>query len=71
MCEHAASLLAVALHILCAASATYSEGWSFMTSLYAWFTTFTTIGFGDYETMFPLRHFKESWIKGKSPAQMA
>lgn len=44
----AASLLAVALHILCAASATYSEGWSFMTSLYAWFTTFTTIGFGDY-----------------------
>lgn len=44
----AASLLAVALHILCGASATYSEGWSFMTSLYAWFTTFTTIGFGDY-----------------------
>lgn len=44
----AASLLAVALHILCAASATYTEGWSFMTSLYAWFTTFTTIGFGGY-----------------------
>ncbi|KAK2561286.1 hypothetical protein P5673_015769 [Acropora cervicornis] len=24
------------------------EDWSYMKSLYAWFTTFTTIGFGDY-----------------------
>ncbi|PFX22272.1 Potassium channel subfamily K member 3 [Stylophora pistillata] len=44
----AASALAVALHISFATSSTYREGWSFITSLYAWFTTFTTIGFGDY-----------------------
>ena len=29
-------------------SINYLEDWSFIEGLYAWFTTFTTIGFGDY-----------------------
>ena len=34
--------------ILATVSTTSIEDWSFLESLYAWFTTFTTIGFGDY-----------------------
>ena len=34
--------------LLAALSSTVIENWSFLESLYAWFTTFTTIGFGDY-----------------------
>ena len=34
--------------LLAAFSSTVIENWSFLESLYAWFTTFTTIGFGDY-----------------------
>ena len=37
------------LHVILATVSTTSiEDWSFLESLYAWFTTFTTIGFGDY-----------------------
>ena len=34
--------------LLATLSSTVIENWSFLESLYAWFTTFTTIGFGDY-----------------------
>ena len=38
--------------ILACVSTSYIEtDWSFLESLYAWFTTFTTIGFGDYVHM--------------------
>lgn len=43
----ACTLMAVLL-ILTAVSAIYLENWTFIEGLYAWFTTFTTIGFGDY-----------------------
>ena len=43
----ACTLVAV-LIILSSLSTTYFEDWGFMEGLYAWFTTFTTIGFGDY-----------------------
>ena len=37
------------LHVILATVSTTSiEDWSFLESLYAWFTTFITIGFGDY-----------------------
>ncbi len=43
-----ATALMVVLVILSALSSTYFEDWTFMEGLYAWFITFTTIGFGDY-----------------------
>ena len=43
-----ACTLMVILVLLASLSSTYFEGWSFMEGLYAWFITFTTIGFGDY-----------------------
>ena len=43
-----ASTLMVVLLISTGASAVYFENWTFIEGLYAWFTTFTTIGFGDY-----------------------
>lgn len=43
-----ASILMVFLFILTGASAVYLEKWTFIEGLYAWFTTFTTIGFGDF-----------------------
>lgn len=43
-----ACTLMVILVLLASLSSTYFEEWSFMEGLYAWFITFTTIGFGDY-----------------------
>ena len=43
-----ASTLMVFLFISTGASAVYLENWTFIEGLYAWFTTFTTIGFGDF-----------------------
>ena len=43
-----ASTLMIVLLISTGASAVYFENWTFIEGLYAWFTTFTTIGFGDY-----------------------
>lgn len=44
----AASTLFVVLFTLVSVASTFLEGWSFLEGLYAWFITFTTIGFGDY-----------------------
>lgn len=38
----------IVLLLLATLSTIFLEKWSFVESLYAWFTTFTTIGFGDY-----------------------
>ena len=43
-----ACTLMTLLLILMSVSAVYLENWTFIEGLYAWFTTFTTIGFGDY-----------------------
>ncbi|KAL9966748.1 hypothetical protein ACROYT_G024867 [Oculina patagonica] len=43
-----ACTLMTTLLILTAVSSIYLENWTFIEGLYAWFTTFTTIGFGDY-----------------------
>lgn len=43
----AVSLLII-LFLLTSAFSVLIENWSYLKSLYAWFTTFTTIGFGDY-----------------------
>ena len=43
-----ACTLMVVLIIFSSLSSTFFEGWSFMEGVYAWFITFTTIGFGDY-----------------------
>ena len=43
-----ACALMVVLLISTGASAVYFENWTFIEGLYAWFITFTTIGFGDY-----------------------
>lgn len=43
-----ACTLMVILLLLSSLSSTYFEEWTFMEGLYAWFITFTTIGFGDY-----------------------
>ncbi|XP_022795954.1 potassium channel subfamily K member 3-like [Stylophora pistillata] len=43
-----ACVLLVVLMILASVSTIFLEHWTFMEGLYAWFTTFTTIGFGDY-----------------------
>ena len=40
--------LMVVLLISTGVSAVYLENWTFIEGLYAWFTTFTTIGFGDF-----------------------
>ena len=40
--------LMIALLLLASTCSVFMEDWSYMESLYAWFTTFTTIGFGDY-----------------------
>ena len=37
--------------VILSASTIYLENWSFLEGLYAWFITFTTIGFGDYVHM--------------------
>lgn len=36
------------LHVLVSVLAIFFENWSFLEGYYAWFITFTTIGFGDY-----------------------
>lgn len=43
-----ADALVILLLVLGSVATTYVENWSFLEGLYAWFTTFTTIGFGDY-----------------------
>ena len=45
--------LIVFLHLImaCVSTSYIETDWSFLESLYAWFTTFTTIGFGDYVHM--------------------
>lgn len=43
-----ACLLLIVLITLASVSTIFLEHWTFMEGLYAWFTTFTTIGFGDY-----------------------
>jgi len=40
--------LMIALLLLASACSVFMEDWSYVESLYAWFTTFTTIGFDDY-----------------------
>ena len=50
-----ACLSIVILHVLASVSTIYLEKWSFLEGLYAWFITFTTIGFGDYVYMDSLR----------------
>lgn len=56
-------LLITLLELLLAAlSSTVIENWSFLESLYAWFTTFTTIGFGDYV---PLESYTRQATNGK------
>ena len=40
--------LMIALLLLASACSVFMEDWIYVESLYAWFTTFTTIGFGDY-----------------------
>ena len=59
------------LHVILATvSATSIEDGSFLESLYAWFTTFTTIGFGDYIHL-DIVHLKDS-TRGyvKNPSHM-
>ena len=58
----AACVLMATLHVSVAASATHLEEWSFMEGLYAWFITFTTIGFGDYV---PFESFVRKFEQGK------
>lgn len=57
------------LHVILATMSTTSiEDWSFLESLYAWFTTFTTIGFGDYIHL-DIVHLKDStrgYVKNRS-----
>ena len=36
------------LLLLAGTCSVFMEDWSYVESLYAWFTTFTTIAFGDY-----------------------
>ena len=43
----AASLM-IAVLLLASTCSVFIENWSYVESLYAWLTTFTTIGFGDY-----------------------
>lgn len=43
-----ACTLLVVLVILASVFTIYLENWTFMEGLYAWFITFSTIGFGDY-----------------------
>ena len=43
-----ACTLMTLLLLLMGVSAVYVENWTFIEGIYAWFTTFTTIGFGDY-----------------------
>ena len=43
-----ASTLLVVLLILASVASTFLDEWTFLEGLYAWFITFTTIGFGDY-----------------------
>ena len=38
----------IASLLLASACSEFMEDWSYVESLYAWFTTFTTIAFGDY-----------------------
>ena len=40
--------LMIALFLLASTCSVFMEDWSYVESLYAWFTTFTTIAFGDY-----------------------
>ena len=43
-----ANALVIIILVLASVSSIYLENWSFLEGLYAWFITFTTIGFGDY-----------------------
>ena len=43
-----ANALITIIIVLASVSSIYLENWSFLEGLYAWFITFTTIGFGDY-----------------------
>ncbi|KAL9966746.1 hypothetical protein ACROYT_G024864 [Oculina patagonica] len=47
----AANTMMVVLIILASVSSTFLESWSFVEGVYAWFITFTTIGFGDFIQM--------------------
>lgn len=58
-----ASTLMVFLFISTSASAVYLENWTFIEGLYAWFTTFTTIGFGDFV---PFHSFVRDVEEGKA-----
>lgn len=51
----AACTLMIFLHITTSAYTMFFENWSFLEGLYAWFVTFTTIGFGDYVHLESLR----------------
>ena len=50
-----ACLILFADHMLMSTSVCYTENWTFMESVYAWFVTFSTIGFGDYVPFESLR----------------
>jgi len=52
----------VCLLMLTGASSIYLENWTFIEGLYVWFTTFTTIGFGDYV---PFRSIVRATEQGK------
>ena len=58
-----ASTLMAFLFISTGASAVYLENWTFIEGLYAWFTTFTTIGFGDFV---PFKSFVGDAGQGKA-----
>ena len=57
------STLMIVLLISTGAAAVYFENWTFTEGLYAWFTTFTTIGFGDFV---PFHSFVRDVEQGKS-----
>lgn len=63
-----ACTLMVILVLLASLSSIYFEEWSFMEGLYAWFITFTTIGFGDYVQF--ESHSKKIAHGNKSTAQL-
>ena len=60
-----ACTLMAALLILTGVSASYLEKWTFIEGLYAWYTTFTTIGFGDYVLFQSLMKYKGTTSEDK------
>jgi len=58
-----ATTLMLVLLISTGASAVYLENWTFIEGLYVWFTTFTTIGFGDFV---PFHSFVRDTEQGKA-----